>query len=81
MSDWRPIATAPRDGTIIEVFDEDCGRFEMRWTPSGFNEIVSLHQGIWECPSNNFTWSEDRGFGPKWWRPLPAARDMEANNG
>src|SRR5436190_2034696 len=24
--DWRPIETAPRDGTIIEVMDPDCGR-------------------------------------------------------
>jgi len=68
--DWRPIETAPRDGTTIEVFDEDCGRFIMRWNPSGFNEIASLQQGIWECPGNNFTWSEDRGAGPSYWRPL-----------
>jgi hypothetical protein len=72
MSDWRSIETAPRDGTIIEVMDPDCGRFAMRWNAAGHNEIFQKEygNGIWECPGNNFTWSEDEGAGPRYWRPI-----------
>jgi hypothetical protein len=73
MDDWRSIETAPRDGTVIEVMDPDCGRFQMRWNPAGHNPIFQREygNGIWECPGNNFTWSEDEGAGPRYWRPAP----------
>lgn len=50
--DWRDISSAPRDGTIIEVMDPDCGSATMRWNPAGFNALVSKNPGggIWECP-------------------------------
>lgn len=84
--DYRPIETAPRDGTVIEVFAEDAGAFLMRWNPSGENCLVSKSPGIWECPGGNFTWCEDDGFGPEWWRPaVPrsalAPDNQEANRG
>lgn len=69
--DYRPISTAPRDGTLIEVMDDDSGSFYMRWNPAGINELVSLQQGIWESYDASFTWSEDMGFGPTHWRPMP----------
>jgi hypothetical protein len=58
MKDWRSIDTAPRDGTIVEVMDPDCGTFQMRWNPAGHNPIFQREygNGIWECPGNNFTW-------------------------
>lgn len=70
LKDWRPIETAPRDGSTIEVMDPDCGSFAMRWNPAGHNPIFQSEygNGIWECPDNNFTWSEDDGAGPTWWR-------------
>ena len=79
--DWRPIETAPRDGTIIEVMDPDCGTFAMLWNPSGWNELFSAdrHAGIWEDPGGQFTWCEDRGFGPTYWRPLRAAWEAVIN--
>lgn len=74
MSEWRQIETAPRDGTIVEVMDPECGTFTMRWNPAGHNPICQHEygNGLWECPGNNFTWSEDKGFGPRYWRPLTA---------
>jgi len=72
MSDWRPIETAPRDGTMIEVMAEDAGRFTMRWNQSGSNALVSTEIGIWEAADGSFTWCEDHGFGPTHWRSLPA---------
>jgi hypothetical protein len=76
MKEWRPIETAPRDGTEIEViaFDDrgtvEEGPFPMRWNCAGMNGIVSIRPGIWEC-GDNFTWCEDHGFGPTHWRPSP----------
>jgi hypothetical protein len=73
-NDYQDISSAPRDGTVIEVMDPDCGAFPMRWNPDGFNALVSTSEGIWECPGKNFTWSEDRGFGPRYWRPYKPER-------
>lgn len=71
MSDYRPIETAPRDGTVIEVAcPGEEGPFEMRWTKSGFNPSVSKQFGLWVDIWGNFTWCEDHGFGPTHWRPL-----------
>lgn len=41
MSEWRPIISAPRDGTLIEVMDDDAGRFAMMWNPAGQNPIAA----------------------------------------
>lgn len=67
--DYRPIATAPRDGTIVDVLAEDCGPYRMKWNGAGVNPLVSLKAGIWEAVDGAFTWSEDRGAGPTHWRP------------
>lgn len=70
--DYRPIETAPRDGTVIEVMTEETGGFAMFWNPEGFNPLVSRSCGIWECPGGTLTWSEDGGYGPEYWRPCRA---------
>lgn len=68
--DYRPIETAPRDGTVIEVMTESAGPFAVFWNPEGVNPLVPHSRGIWECPGGTLTWSEDDGYGPKYWRPL-----------
>lgn len=68
--DYRPIDTAPRDGTLIEVMDPDCGSFPMRWERAGHNPLVSTGLGIWMAEGGDFTWCEDHGCGPTWWRPM-----------
>ena len=84
MDDWRSIGTAPRDGTVIEVMDPDCGTFVMCWNPAGHNPIFQTEygNGIWECPGGHLTWSEDQGMGPTWWRPhRPQVTNGERDNG
>jgi hypothetical protein len=66
--DYRPIDTAPRDGRLIEVFDEEVGAFIMRWNPAGENALAQPGPGIWETPGGRLTWSEYAGLGPRWWR-------------
>jgi hypothetical protein len=72
--DYRDIVSVPRDGTLVEVFDPDVGAFEMFWNPAGANELVSTELGIWECPGGHFTWCENDGLGPSYWRPVRAAQ-------
>lgn len=69
-NDYQLIATAPRDGTVIEVMDPDCGSFPMRWNPEGDNAYLSTKPGIWETADGSMTWCEDHGCGPSYWRTL-----------
>jgi hypothetical protein len=72
--DYRPIDTAPRDGTEIELMDPDCGTFIMRWNPGATTFWSKVKDpGLWECPGGNFTWCENDGYGPRYWRPLSSA--------
>lgn len=71
--DWQDIATAPRDGTLIEVMDPDLGAFPMRWSPTQTNGLFPGAQGFWVTRDGTMTWSEHDGFGPTKWRPLDAA--------
>lgn len=70
LTDYRPIETAPRDGTVIEVTcpGKD-GPYRMRWNSNGFNPLVSKKRGIWETERGDVTWCEDDGLGPTQWRP------------
>lgn len=70
---WRPIATAPRDGTTIWVMHEDVGAFAMRWGDKTSNPFFSGETGMWEAPGE-FTWSENSHYeddcGPSHWKPF-----------
>lgn len=75
--DYRPINTAPRDGTsvwlIAEGYNEDLP-YLMFWNSEGFNPLVSTQPGIWEIEGGGLTWCEDdpkggpKG-GPTHWKP------------
>lgn len=68
----QPIATAPRDGTLILVWAEEFGPYAMRWEATGINLLVSTRPGIWVSVDKSFTWSEHHGAGPTHWSLLPA---------
>lgn len=68
--DWRPIETAPRDGTIVRVGAPDDEWFTMKWNPRGYNEIFQPEPtGIWETPDGSLTWTDADGAGPTHWAP------------
>lgn len=64
------ISTAPRDGTLIRVFDAEESHV-MRWNSAGHNPLVqnAYERGIWEAPNREYTWL-DGEFGPKYWCPV-----------
>lgn len=74
--DWRPIDTAPRDGTLIEItaLEDDGTPFEiwpMRWDAELRNGLFPGAVGFWAAPDRSITWNEDSFGGPTHWRPLP----------
>lgn len=76
MDDWRPIETAPKDGTLVEIMAEDFGPYEMVWNPAGYNWLVSSSPGLWEDVGGNFTWCDERPEGaPTHWRPIAKGED------
>lgn len=80
--DLRPIESAPRDGTLIWVCaPQDGYGAPMRWNKNGSNAIFQpLPVGIWELDGGGATWSEEGGYGPTHWMPLPSP-PKESPNG
>lgn len=66
----QPIATAPRDGTVVLVWDEEQPPVRMFWDAAAFNPLVSLREGIWVFEGGGLTWCEDHGFGPTHWAAI-----------
>lgn len=77
MSDWQPIATAPKDGTVVLLANDahpEMGVHAMAW---------KAEMGHWE--GHQFTpgthgarfWDRDATNQPTHWQPLPldAAED------
>ena len=59
MSEWRPIETAPRDGTEV------LGAWEFAWTGGWCLEPVIYREGAWIV-----SWDHDAAE-PTHWMPLP----------
>ncbi len=74
MSKWQPIDTAPRDGTVITIGDDE-ENYRMFWDPEGRNEIFAPGVvGLWVSEGKNFTWRESAG-GPTHWRPASFSQE------
>jgi hypothetical protein len=57
-SQWRPIASAPKDGTRVLLWKEGKSIVEGSWNSGG-----SMHMPHWSTPSGL--------FDPTLWHPLP----------
>jgi hypothetical protein len=77
---WKHINTAPRDGTEILGWREDCGALLIRWiAPSGFlseSEMWSLDESSryaegWFCAEFAQATRMEGDFVPTHWQPLP----------
>lgn len=71
MSEWQPIASAPRNVPVMTKIDDDQG---------SRNE-----QGLKLGATNNLWWFEDGSmyvyYKPTHWMPLPDTSAMEQSNG
>ncbi|MET4529119.1 hypothetical protein [Bradyrhizobium sp. JR18.2] len=72
---WQPIATAPRDGTVVELTWMDNGRpqeiYPMQWGHIQRNKLFAGDTvGMWIMPNGAATWTEhDPDGAPTHWRP------------
>ena len=70
MSEWHPIETAPKDGTLIVLWD---GYYKVRVT----NAKWDFHYWMNGVPQGGKTWGRDDRDGPfcedpTHWMPVPA---------
>ena len=78
-SEWQPIETAPKDGTLIRIgwkFPEDAEMqewFVMRWGHIQKNGLFPNAVGMWVAPDASMTWNdEDKDGAPTHWQHLPS---------
>lgn len=74
--DWHPIATAPKDGRVIELtsFFDDGEWFgeiwPMQWGHIQRNGLIPGKKGMWVTPDGAVTWDDsDPDGAPTHWRP------------
>lgn len=78
MSDWQPIATAPRDGTMILLYDAKMGEgpwagaynvSDKKYPWMFFDDIETINTDEGDLVRPN-GWPDDHR-GPTHWMPLP----------
>jgi hypothetical protein len=65
--DWQPIETAPKDGTVIDLWD----RYGFRWTNRHWGHHSFLHGKPTDEPSWGAPTTDGPGPDPSHWMPLP----------
>lgn len=73
--DWQPIATAPRDGTVIHLTWMSNGEpqeiFPCQWGHIQRNGLIPDDIGMWVDPHGLYTWSDtDPDGAPTHWAPF-----------
>lgn len=71
---WRPIATAPKDGTLILVWFKGFGANAVRWTDQG--DDPTSEYALWHVDENKHGPYAMRGYNDgddTHWMPLPTA--------
>ncbi len=66
MSEWQPIESAPKDGTLVLVLFDDGDVVEARNHGDGTDE----HNDWWSVDGLDFDYGEET---PVAWKPLPVA--------
>lgn len=81
VSGWQPIETAPKDGTEILAWREDCGVFIARWTTceefcteQELDELdeETIFQEDWFCADFIQGCRLEGREAPTHWMPLPS---------
>lgn len=71
---WRPIESAPKDGTLVRLTWMDEGEpadmAVMAWGHIQRNGLFPDVCGMWVSPCGQVTWNADDGAGPTHWKPL-----------
>ena len=76
MTVWKPIESAPKDGTVIQIgwkFEDDGDIqewFTMRWGHIQKNGLFPGKVGVWVSPDGGLTWNDDGDAGPTHWRSI-----------
>lgn len=76
MNDWRPIDTAPKDGTDILVLLDvaSVAVVHIAWwrEPEDLMDGTEEDRGWWSYTLGSVTQEKLEGYRePKWWMPLP----------
>lgn len=85
---WQPIETAPKDGTEILAWREDCGPFMAQWNcPDELRGMTDKDRGEWEegelfekdwfGGDSEGSYRCDDSEAPTHWMPLPAAPERK----
>lgn len=80
-SDWRPIETAPRDGTCVLLLITNSKRriSTGRWDSQEYHKKP---RPFWHVDMWSFGGPEThRGVQPTHWQPLPGPPEREAGDG
>lgn len=69
-NDYRPIETAPKDGTVVLLRADNEGPFLMYWDAALVNPLVGPEPGVWVLEGGGLTWCDrDPAVGPTHWAP------------
>lgn len=76
MSEWQPIETAPKDGTLIILSWLEDGepqeQWPCQWGHIQRNGFFPGKVGMWTAPDGSYTWGDSHPDGaPTHWRPFP----------
>jgi len=77
--EWRPIETAPKDGTDVVIYAPNCGVLVAYWSDSiwaSVNNPVRGQGGGWVQEVHR---SDTCVFSPTHWMPLPSPPETPAN--